>query len=203
MTVEYTLVRGPRDVEQILALQAENHRDTVDAATAQSDGFTSVRHEPAVLQAMNRAHPSAIAVAGDVVAGYALMMPQQFRDRVPLLEPMFSLFDRLEWRGAPLAGNPRWFVMGQVCVARAFRGQGVFDGVYHQLRDAYAPQFDFVLTEVSQNNKRSLRAHRRVGFETLHVYRDPAADDTWEVVVWDWRGEPVRGGGSDRGPGEN
>lgn len=187
MTVEYTLVRGPRDVEQILALQAENHRDTVDAATAQSDGFTSVRHEPAVLQAMNRAHPSAIAVAGDVVAGYALMMPQQFRDRVPLLEPMFSLFDRLEWRGAPLAGNPRWFVMGQVCVARAFRGQGVFDGVYHQLRDAYAPQFDFVLTEVSQNNKRSLRAHRRVGFETLHVYRDPAADDTWEVVVWDWR----------------
>jgi len=203
VTVEYTLVRGPRDVEQILALQAENHRDTVDAATAQSDGFTSVRHEPAVLQAMNRAHPSAIAVAGDVVAGYALMMPQQFRDRVPLLEPMFSLFDRLEWRGAPLAGNPRWFVMGQVCVARAFRGQGVFDGVYHQLRDAYAPQFDFVLTEVSQNNKRSLRAHRRVGFETLHVYRDPAADDTWEVVVWDWREEPVRGGGSDRGPGEN
>jgi len=188
VTVEYTLVRGPRDVEQILALQAENHRDTVDAATAQSDGFTSVRHEPAVLQAMNRAHPSAIAVAGDVVAGYALMMPQQFRDRVPLLEPMFSLFDRLEWRGEPLAGNPRWFVMGQVCVARAFRGQGVFDGVYHQLRDAYAPQFDFVLTEISQNNARSLRAHRRVGFETLHVYRDPAADDTWEVVVWDWRG---------------
>jgi len=22
------------------------------------------------------------------------------------------------------------------------------------------------------------------------VYRDPAADEVWEVVVWDWRGEP-------------
>jgi hypothetical protein len=189
LTVEYTLVRGPRDVEQILALQAENHRDAVDAVTAQTDGFTSVRHDPAVLHAMNRAHPSAIAVAGDVLAGYALMMAQRFRADVPILGPMFALFDRLEWRGEPLAGNPRWFVMGQVCVARAFRGQGVFDGVYRKLRDAYAPQFDFVLTEISQRNARSMRAHRRVGFETLHVYRDEAADEMWEVVVWDWRGD--------------
>lgn len=188
VTVEYTLVRDPADVERILALQAENHRDVVDAATAQSDGFTSVRHDRAVLQAMNRAHPSAIAVSGDVLAGYALMMAQQFRGDVPILAPMFALFDRLEWRGTPLAGNPRWFVMGQVCVAKAFRGQGVFDGVYHQLRDAYAPRFDFVLTEISQRNVRSMRAHRRVGFETLHVYRDEAADEMWEVVVWDWRG---------------
>jgi hypothetical protein len=191
VNIEYTLVRGPRDVERILALQAENHRDVVDAATAQREGFTSVRHEPSVLQAMNRAYPSAIATSGDVLAGYCLMMAQQFREAVPLLEPMFSLCDRLAWRGVPLAGNLRWFVMGQVCVARAFRGQGVFDGAYRKLRDAYARQFDFVVTEISQRNARSLRAHRRVGFETLHVYRDASADETWEVVVWDWtpRGE--------------
>lgn len=185
--VEYTLVRDRRDVERILALQAENHRDVVDEATALSDGFTSVRHEPEVLRAMNHAYPSAIAISGDALAGYCLMMAQQFRGAVPVLDPMFALFDRLEWRGVPLAGNPRWFVMGQVCVAHAFRGQGVFDGVYHKLRDAYAPQFDFVVTEISQRNARSMRAHRRVGFETLHVYRDAAADETWEVVVWDWR----------------
>lgn len=187
MGIEYTLVRGPRDVEQILALQAANHRDSVDAATAEREGFTSVRHEPDVLHAMNRAYPSAIAVSGDVVAGYALMMPQGFRSQVPLLEPMFSLFDRLEWRGEKLAGNPRWFVMGQVCVAQAFRGQGVFDGTYEKLREAYSPRFDMVLTEVSQRNARSLRAHKRVGFETMHTYRDDAADEVWEVVVWDWR----------------
>lgn len=187
MNVEYTLVRHELDVDRILALQAENHRDVVDAVTAQREGFTSVRHDPAVLQAMNRACPSAIAISGEVLAGYCLMMPQPFRDRVPLLEPMFRLLERLEWRGQPLAGNPRWFVMGQVCVAQAFRGQGVFDGVYHQLRDAYQGQFDFVVTEISQRNARSMNAHRRVGFETLHVYHDASADETWEVVVWDWR----------------
>jgi hypothetical protein len=187
MTLEFTTVSRPQDVERILALQAANLREHVDAATAASEGFTSVRHDPAVLQAMNRAHPSAIARAGEELAGYCLMMPQGFREQVPILQPMFALLDQLHWRGRPLAGDPRWFVMGQVCVARDFRGMGVFDGLYRRLRETYAPQFDFTVTEISQRNPRSLRAHRRVGFETLHVYRDAAADEVWEVVVWDWR----------------
>ena len=187
MSIEFTTVSRPREVEMILALQAQNHRDHVDAATAASDGFTSVRHDPAVLQAMNREHPSAIALADEQLAGYCLMMPQSFRDRVPILQPMFAMLDGLSWRGVPLAGDPRWFVMGQVCVAQAFRGQGVFDGLYHRLRDCYAGAFDFTVTEISRRNPRSLRAHRRVGFETLHVYPDPAASEDWEVVVWDWR----------------
>jgi hypothetical protein len=187
MAIEFTTVTSAREVELILALQEENHRDHVDAATAVREGFTSVRHDPAVLQAMNRTHPSAIALADGRVAGYCLMMAQDYRDAVPILHPMFALLDRLQWRGEPLAGNPRWFVMGQVCVARAVRGMGVFDGIYRELRRAYAPQFDFVVTEISQRNGRSLRAHRRVGFETMHVYADPAADEHWEVVVWDWR----------------
>ena len=66
VTVHYTLVRGPRDVEQILALQAENHRDTVDEATARQEGFTSVRHDPAVLQAMNRAYPTVCDARNEV-----------------------------------------------------------------------------------------------------------------------------------------
>lgn len=187
MSIAYSTVTRPQQVEQILALQAQNHRDEVDAATAASDGFTSVRHDPAVLQAMNEDHPSVIASAGEQLAGYALMMPQAFRDRVPILRPMFELLDRLQWRGEALAGNPRWFVMGQVCVAREFRGSGVFDGLYQQLRTTYAPQFDFVVTEIAQRNPRSLRAHRRIGFDTLHVYPDEVSGEVWEVVVWDWR----------------
>ena len=190
MAIEYRTVRDPREVDQILALQAENHRDHVDADTALRDGFTSVRHDRDVLHAMNRAHPSSIAKSGDVLAGYCLMMPREFRDRVPVLQPMFDLLDGLTWRGEAVATNPRWFVMGQVCVARDFRGQGVFDGIYHELRRAYSPHYDFTVTEIAQRNARSLRAHRRVGFETLHVYEAP--DDVWEVVVWDWRGGAAR-----------
>ena len=78
-------------------------------------------------------------------------------------------------------------VASEVVPSGAFRGRGVFDGLYQQLREAYAPRFDFTVTEISQRNTRSLRAHRRVGFETMHVYEDPAAGEQWEVVAWDWR----------------
>ncbi|GMU44999.1 MAG: GNAT family N-acetyltransferase [Xanthomonadales bacterium] len=191
MDFRFTTVAHPQDVDLILALQAENHRDHVDAVTAASEGFTSVRHDPEVLQAMNRAHPSAVAWSGDRLAGYCLMMAQEFRDQVPVLQPMFALLERLHWRGEALAGNPRWFVMGQVCVARDFRGMGVFDGLYQELRRAYSGTFDFTVTEVSQRNPRSLRAHRRVGFKTLHAYPDPLTGEGWEVVVWDWRVETM------------
>lgn len=187
MLIQYATVKDAREVEQILALQALNHRHSVDAATAVSDGFTTVKHDPEVLAAMNRECPSAIAKSGDTLAGYCLMMPQSFRPLVPILDPMFAMLEGLSWRGQALAGNPRWFVMGQVCVAREFRGMGVFDGMYHELRRAYADRYDFVVTEISQRNTRSLRAHQRVGFERLHVYDDTLADDVWEVVVWDWR----------------
>lgn len=187
MDMDYAAVRSPSEVDQILALQARNHRSAVDLVTAVQQGFTSVRHDPQVLQAMNLAFPSAIAKSGDALAGYCLMMPQSFRDQVPELTPMFALLETLHWRGQPLAGNPRWFVMGQVCVAAEYRGQGVFDGMYRQLRALYQDRFDFVVTEISQRNPRSLRAHRRVGFETLHVYPEPELNEVWEVVAWDWR----------------
>jgi len=187
MNLVFTTVQSPREVQQILDLQAANHRAVVDADTAREQGFTTVRHDPDVLLAMNREAPAAIAKYGDELAGYCLMMPQRFREQVPILAPMFAMLERLVWRGEPLRGNPRWFVMGQVCVAQAFRGQGVFDGMYRTLREVYAAQFDFTVTEVSRRNARSLRAHRRVGFETMHVYDDPSGEDTWEVVVWDWR----------------
>lgn len=187
MAIQFSTVAAPREVDLILALQSENHRDRVDAASAARDGFTSVSHEPAVLQAMNRAHPSAVAWSGDRLAGYCLMMGREFREEVPILRPMFSLLDTLDWRGEALSENPRWFVMGQVCVARDFRGMGVFDGLYHQLRAVYSAQYDFTVTEISQRNPRSLRAHRRVGFQTLHAYPDPVTGEGWEVVVWDWR----------------
>ncbi len=187
MQLDFTTVTRALEVDLILALQAENHRDNVDPGVAAVDGFTTVRHDPDVLAAMNRAYPSAIALSEGRLAGYCLMMAQEFQDQVPVLRPMFTLLHSLSWQGEALAANPRWFVMGQVCVAREFRGMGVFDGLYHQLRKVYAPQFDFTVTEVSQRNQRSLRAHRRVGFQTLHVYPDPDTGEIWEVVIWDWR----------------
>jgi hypothetical protein len=39
------------------------------------------------------------------------------------------------------------------------------------------------VTEVSERNAVSLRAHLRMGFATAASYRD--ADDLWHILVWE------------------
>ncbi|MEO8701304.1 MAG: GNAT family N-acetyltransferase [Kofleriaceae bacterium] len=169
MQATVRLVETARDLEGILALQRASRAPT-------SDGFVTVEHTLAILQAMHALAPSVIAVdaRGDVV-GYALVMPRETRTLVPILEPMFALIDELG-----LAY--RWYVMGQVAVAPAHRGSGLFDAMYAEHRARYRDRFDAVITEIATRNTRSVRAHARVGFETLVTHRD--ATDEWALVAW-------------------
>jgi ribosomal protein S18 acetylase RimI-like enzyme len=74
--------------------------------------------------------------------------------------------------------------MGQICIDKAFRGQGIFDKLYAGHKEIYSQNYDCIVTEVATRNTRSLRAHQRVGFNTIHKHTDET--DDWEVMVWDW-----------------
>lgn len=186
MSIHFTTVSCPDELQKILDLQAENLPTVLTADAVATQGFVTVRHDPAVLRRMNNAHPSVIAKVGHELAGYCLMMPRDFAPAVPVLAPMFAVLAALRWRDQPLSDNPRWFVMGQVCVAAPHRGKGVFDGMYRKLCEVYRGDFDFVITEISERNARSLRAHERIGFRRLHRYTDGQTGEVWWVVVWDF-----------------
>lgn len=181
----FTLVSTPTEVLQILELQARNLPASLTAETMASDGFVTVRHDSEVLQRMNVAAPSVIAKDGDEVIGYALVMPREFAADVPILHPMFALLDDLTWNGARLGDNSRWFVMGQIAVAAGYRGRGVFDGMYSAMKESYRGRYDFTVTEVAARNARSLRAHERVGFQTIHTYPDMTTGEVWRVIALD------------------
>lgn len=183
MTLHHTTVSTTDEVRQILDLQARNHPSVLSQEVMADQGFVTVQHDPAVLLRMNQAAPSIIAKDGDQVVGYALVMPRSFAAEVPILQPMFDLLDTLSWRGQPLRDNPRWFAMGQICVAEGYRGMGVFDAMYLKMKEVCRANYDFTVTEVAERNTRSMRAHERVGFQTLHTYPDPKAGEDWRVVV--------------------
>lgn len=184
--VRFAAVSSPDEVRQILALQAENLADALAADEIAGQGFVTVRHDPAVLQRMNDVAPAVIACADDRVVAYALVMPRAFAAAVPILQPMFAMLERLSWRNGPLRDDPRWFVMGQICVAAGYRGLGVVEGLYATMRAAYRDRFDYTVTEVAERNPRSLRAHERVGFQTLHTYPDETTGEVWRVLVLDF-----------------
>lgn len=185
--VRFDLARTASDVREILDLQAANLQTALPPDVVASQGFVTVRHEPSVLLRMNEAGPAVVARANGRVVGYALVMPRAFAADVPILAPLFDRLDRLAWHGVPLRDNPRWFVMGQICVAAGYRGRGIFDGLYGTMAERYRDRYDFTVTEVAARNARSLRAHARVGFETMLVYPDATTGEQWHVIGLDLR----------------
>jgi L-amino acid N-acyltransferase YncA len=184
--IQFSTVSTAEDVGQILELQARNLPTALSPAAMASEGFVTVQHEPAVLRRMNEAAPAIVAKAGDRVVGYALVMPRDFAPLVPILRPLFDMLDGLSWQGASLRDNARWCVMGQICVASGYRGTGIFDGLYRAMAETYRDRYDFTVTEVAERNTRSLRAHARAGFQTLHVYNDATTGERWHVIALDF-----------------
>jgi GNAT superfamily N-acetyltransferase len=180
-----TLAHSREELKQILQLQQENHIENIDGNEMQSQGFVTLRHDFETLNQMHELAASVIIKDDDKVVAYALTMLRECRQLIPDLEPMFALFDKLDWLNHPL-NNYRFYVMGQVCVAKAYRGKGLFEQLYAHHRKTYQSQFDLLLTEISTRNHRSLRAHEKTGFKIIHTHRDNL--DEWQVVGWDWSG---------------
>jgi hypothetical protein len=178
------LVEDRGTLREILDLQRQNLRARLTPEEVREQGFVTLEHSIATLETLHAAMPSAVAHQGERLVGYALAMARECRSVMPVLLPMFDVLDQLAAAGGPLAGR-RWYVMGQVCVAREARGTGVLDALYTTHRAAYAGQFDLLVTEIAERNPRSIRAHARVGFREVHRYRD--ATDAWVVVGWDWK----------------
>lgn len=179
-----TVVTSTDELQQILALQQCNLKQHVSEDEKREQGFVTMQSNLPMLEVMHALEPSVIVKDGDRVIGYALVLLPEGRHLFPDLDPLFQLFDTLEWKEQPLS-HYRFYIMGQVCVDKDYRGQGVFDLLYQKHKELFQHRYDFIITDVSSNNTRSLRAHERVGFTIIYTYRDVL--DEWKVVLWDWR----------------
>lgn len=183
--INYTNSTSPQDLQQILDLQQANLPKNISTEEAQKEGFVTVEHDLALLTAMNEAYPHIIAKDGNQVVGYALVMAQEFKDRVPVLIPMFEQFDAVDYKGKKMS-DYHYFTMGQVCIAKGYRGQGIFQGMYAKMGEQLSDTFDIVLTEVATRNVRSVRAHEKVGFKVLHTYYAAVGNEEWAIVGWEF-----------------
>jgi GNAT superfamily N-acetyltransferase len=182
MPLDFDIACTPAQFDQILALQQRNLLAVVDPAERATQGFVYARHTRALLEAMAAELPQVVALDGGRVVGYTLAMPASMREAIPQLVPMFEQFDRTRWRGRVLSAY-RYMVGGQVCVDHGYRGRGLMRALYRECRRRLPPDYELCVTEVSERNAVSLRAHLRMGFETAASYRD--ADDLWHILVWE------------------
>ena len=179
--VEITQAKTDADLLGILALQQQNLAIHLSPEEVADQGFVTVVHNLDILRRMNNAGAHTIAKDGDRVVGYALTMLPQFRSDIPVLVSMFDRLDLMEWKGKSLL-HTAYFVMGQVCVAKECRGQGVFDRLNQGLKDFNSARFELVVTEISRRNTRSLRAHERFGFQIMQEFTDEEHGEEWVIV---------------------
>ncbi|MDC8002685.1 GNAT family N-acetyltransferase [Aureisphaera galaxeae] len=176
--ITYSRCKTFSELDQILILQKTNLPQALSEDEQQAEGFVTVHHDFDLLKAMNDACPHTIAKDGDKVVGYALSMHPKFGDEIEVLVPMFA---EIEKAIADMEEYQNYVVMGQVCIDITYRKQGIFRKLYESMKEFLIPPYSCIITEVDHRNKRSLEAHRAIGFETLHTYHFGGRD--WELIV--------------------
>jgi ribosomal protein S18 acetylase RimI-like enzyme len=182
--IEYTTAKDDNALRGIADLQKRNHLSNIDETEAGSQGFLTVLHSMKDLQKMNAIEQHVIAVDNGRVIAYLLAMTSLSRNDIPLLVPMFDMIETIGFAGVPLS-SASYIVIGQACVSKEYRGQGVFDALYNYYAQCFSTKYRYAVTEIDATNTRSLRAHTRVGFRTIRSYVAPNGV-TWHIVLWDW-----------------
>ncbi len=182
--ISYHTARSESDLKGILALQQANHLHQITEEDFKTEGFLMVRHQIEDLEKMNRLAPQIICKDQDEVVAFVLAMTEASKDDITILIPMFQLFNNLNYKGK-LISQYRYMVVGQVCVAKGYRGIGIFNECYELFKNTFKDTYDFAITEISTRNPRSLKAHQKIGFQTVHTYTAPDGEE-WDIVVWEW-----------------
>ena len=180
----YKCCDSQEELTGILQLQRINHLNAISKEEGKSQGFLTCLHTLQILAKWNALAPHIIAVKNGTVIGYVLAMTSETMLDMPILKPMFCTFNKLEYEEKVIS-TYNYLVVGQVCVAKEFRGSEVLQKLYELYKNTYSEKFDFAITEISTKNTRSMKAHEKNGFEELLYYNEQDGEE-WCIVILDW-----------------
>ena len=155
--IVYTTADTQRDLEGILSLQKANLTEGLTTDEIKNQGFVTINHTYEQLEKLNEYEKHIIAKDGDKVIGYTLAMTKKSKFDIPVIIPMFNIFSKITYAGKQIADH-NYIVVGQVCIDKGYRGQGVFDKCYAAYKKHYQDKYDFAITEIASTNIRSLNA---------------------------------------------
>lgn len=188
--IQITRVSSPTDIESIAELQRLNLKRNLPASIAEAEGFLTAEYSLDFLRRMNDSSPAIIAADNGELVGYALVATQSTRYDHPLLQHLFEAIDTLSYKGR-LLSDSLYVVVGQLCVAKAYRGLGLVNRLYDHFAECMTGDYQYIVTDVAEDNQRSLRAHLKAGFEVLHRMEYGGAH--WNIVLRDLSNATLQG----------
>lgn len=178
-----TLQSRPEEIQGIKNLQSACQINNISEEEAKAEGFVTAMYSIDFLTHMNACTPSIIALSDNQVVGYALVCDKQSFGHHPLLDDLFNHVDKLNYNGVELI-NTNYVLVGQLCVAKSHRGLGLVQSMYQYFQKTYSKTYSFLITDVDERNMRSIKAHKKSGFEIIHTIE--YGESNWHVILWDW-----------------
>jgi L-amino acid N-acyltransferase YncA len=65
-----------------------------------------------------------------------------------------------------------------------FEGLDSSDKLYQYYKNQYASVYDYLITDVAKANQRSLKAHKKTGFQVIDELTFDGIG--WDIVLWNW-----------------
>lgn len=171
------------EIEGIKHLQTINLKANLTEAEMLQEGFLTASYPLELLQQMHRIEPAIIAKEGDTVAGYALAVTKAIGGQHDLLDDLFRQIDAHHYQGQLLA-EVDYVVVGQLCVAKMYRGLGLVQQLYGHFQTSLSHKYPYLITDVDDKNPRSIKAHLKTGFEIIGSLQYGGSN--WHIVLWDW-----------------
>ncbi|MEN9700911.1 MAG: hypothetical protein RIR55_214 [Bacteroidota bacterium] len=178
-----TTVQTEEELKKLKALQNANLRKLIGEEEAMKEGFVTSEYSIELLQKMHQAHPSIIAKEGEEVVGYVIVTNKSVLGEHEEIDHLFHTVDKMEYNG-DLLKNCTYILVGQLCVGKSHRGQGLVQAMYTYYKEHFSQQYQYLVTDISQANLRSIKAHKKSGFETIGVIEQVGTG--WDIVLWDW-----------------
>ena len=182
--IEIIRVSNDAELEGIRLLQKENLRKLIGETEAGKEGFLTAEYSMETLQQMHQFQPSIIAKYGDKIAGYVIVTTKDSYGQHPLLDSLFDSIDALNYKDDSLK-NIKYILVGQLCVGKAYRGIGLVQKMYTYYQECLSKEYQYLITDVAQENPRSIKAHLKTGFNIIHTIEYGGIG--WDIVLWDWR----------------
>ena len=171
------------EIEGIKALEEENNLANISKEESAKEGFVTASYSIDFLRRMNKIQPSIIALHGNEVVGYAMVTDKELYGQHSLLDSLFDALADMNYQGEKL-GDGKVVLVGQLCVAKPFRGQGLVPKMYNLFKECLINQYDYCVTDISEANPRSIRAHEKCGFKIIDTLEYEGVK--WHIVMWDW-----------------
>ncbi len=134
---------NPTDIEQIVRLMADNQ--------AERGGSLSALYSPEQVAGVLQRMPLIVARCAGEVIGFLMTSPVHSPSSPPILRAMLQAY----------RGEEDAYVYGPICVAEPWRGRGLAQAMFAELRRAL-PGREGILF-IRDDNAASLHAHAKMG----------------------------------------